>query len=855
MKPRARPLLLALGVAAVVAAAAGAATYPNPPFDFAHPGALHADPDPGSPDLLSPASGNDDRALLVVLGRFTDVPDPPGVSAASIQQLFFGGFPSVTDYFRAESLGALTVSAAQESDGTANDGVVEVNLGLRTTFNGTTEEQRGRQIVNAADPFINYAQYDQNNDGRVDARELLIFHVFEAQPVPGDTNDCGATRGIGAGSNDGKNLGGRGYSSGTTLTNLMTHVHELDHQALGHNDGSYQVGLLDVTGATCPPPTNPTFSPLMSTNSWHKLHFGWVTPTVVSRDGYYTVDRWDTTGQAYLLYDPDRGTQDYFLVENRRRTAGTYERDTSDSGLVIWRVDERRFAMPPPEHMVLMRPDGAIPPAFYGGATDDAWDPSDPQTTQRTMSRPWGDGTASNVAVRAIGDAGGQQRAYFDVRGPGVLVDTYALQHATPPDVTLGENGSINVPVMNTGEASDTFAFTATGLPGGWTATTDTRTLGAGAGATATFSVKPPLTAATGSYTLTATGTSTTDGTVTSSSTFRVNVVRRPTTIVYTGALTADYHDPAQVSAVLTDTISGAPLGGKTVDFDLGTQSASATTDAAGTASASIFIEQTPGTVGVSASFDGDATYEPDSDSETFTITREQTTTTYIGPTVILFGGTGVTLKAQLLEEGTVAPVPFGQTITLSLGGQSCTGTTDASGIASCMLTYTGPLGLQPLGADFAGDTYYLPSADTAKTATVFAFPTRGVFVLGDRTVAAAGPTTTVTWWDAQWAKRNSLSGGSAPSAFKGFAESVVLPASSPPTVCGGTWTTSGGASAPPVSGVPAYMGVVVATSVTKSGSTISGNYVRIVVVRTDPGYGPSPGHAGTGTIVATFCP
>jgi hypothetical protein len=37
--------------------------------------------------------------------------------------------------------------------------------------------------------------------------------------------------------------------------------------------------------------------------------------------------------------------------------------------------------------------------------------------------------------------------------------------------------------------------------------------------------------------------------------------------------------------------------------------------------------------------------------------------------------------------------------------------------------------------------------------------------------------------------------------------------------MCGGAWTTSGGASAPPVSGVPAYMGVVVATSVTKSGS------------------------------------
>jgi len=26
------------------------------------------------------------------------------------------------------------------------------------------------------------------------------------------------------------------------------------------------------------------------------------------------------------------------------------------------------------------------------------------------------------------------------------------------------------------------------------------------------------------------------------------------------------------------------------------------------------------------------------------------------------------------------------------------------------------------------------------------------------------------------------------------------------------------------------------------------------VVVHTDPGYGPNPGHPGTGAIVATFC-
>ena len=38
---------------------------------------------------------------------------------------------------------------------------------------------------------------------------------------------------------------------------------------------------------------------------------------------------------------------------------------------------------------------------------------------------------------------------------------------------------------MNTGEATDTFAFTVTGLPAGWTATTETQTLTAGQGSTA----------------------------------------------------------------------------------------------------------------------------------------------------------------------------------------------------------------------------------------------------------------------------------------------------------------------------------------------------------------------------------
>jgi hypothetical protein len=50
-------------------------------------------------------------------------------------------------------------------------------------------------------------------------------------------------------------------------------------------------------------------------------------------------------------------------------------------------------------------------------------------------------------------------------------------------------------------------------------------------------------------------------------------------------------------------------------------------------------------------------------------------------------------------------------------------------------------------------------------------------------------------------------------------------------------------------------MGVVVAGSVTKPNSAIKGTWGKIVVVKTNSGFSTSPGHPGTGTIKATFCP
>jgi hypothetical protein len=107
-----------------------------------------------------------------------------------------------------------------------------------------------------------------------------------------------------------------------------------------------------------------------------------------------------------------------------------------------------------------------------------------------------------------------------------------------------------------------------------------------------------------------------------------------------------------------------------------------------------------------------------------------------------------------------------------------------------------------------------------------------------------------VTFWDAQWGKLNTLSGGEAPAAFKGFAGST---SPNPPT-CGGAWISNPGNSSGPPSSVPPFITVLVASSITKSGPTTTGDIPKMVIVQTDPGYGPNSGQSGTGTVVAVYC-
>jgi hypothetical protein len=155
----------------------------------------------------------------------------------------------------------------------------------------------------------------------------------------------------------------------------------------------------------------------------------------------------------------------------------------------------------------------------------------------------------------------------------------------------------------------------------------------------------------------------------------------------------------------------------------------------------------------------------------------------------------------------------------------------------------TDPLGPTPSSASFTADNFYVGAAASGSALLYSLAPGGGSFVVGDQSAVGS-----VTFWGAKWSKLNRVTGGEAPDAFKGFA--LVTP-----MTCGSRWTTGPGNSPdPPAGTLPAYMAVLVTSSVAKSGSSISGTTTHIVIVKTDAGYKNDPGHAGTGTVVATVC-
>jgi PKD repeat protein len=245
--------------------------------------------------------------------------------------------------------------------------------------------------------------------------------------------------------------------------------------------------------------------------------------------------------------------------------------------------------------------------AFNGQATDPGAD------DQPTLHYAWdfGDGSPSATggpsvlhAYSAPGDYTATLTVCDKDEDPSTCPTDSRIVHVTKRDTSTGYtgDGGGTFDTASTVAASlvDEYGQAVNGRTITFTVDTDPAlTASTNSSGAASHSYTPQLVA--GAYSVLAdfAGDSLYNG---SNSTHSFNVSKKASSMAYTGALTGGPNKTIVLSAVLKDA-TGTPLGGRTVQFQLGSQTASAVTDGTGTAATSPKLTQKNGTYTVSAAW------------------------------------------------------------------------------------------------------------------------------------------------------------------------------------------------------------------------------------------------------------
>jgi M6 family metalloprotease-like protein len=386
-------------------------------------------------------------------------PHSPMVQAlprATIEATLFGATNSVQDYFLENSNRYFTIenagvlgwydadkpmahywneSCANDPNDTDGDG----------WLNGHVE--KWAEAIRKATADFNFAAYDSNGDGVLSPSELGILIIIPSdglfgtnRPVVGrefPTQDCAhiPTEPLVV---DGVRIDVIAEVYIGNPANLGVAAHELSHLLLGHDDmyfnffnsaaaGDYS--LMDRTYKTT------------HLDPFAKLKLGWVRPKIIFRGDLYSLHNVEEGHDVWVLFDPTRSTDEYFIVENRWGGQSYDQQMADNGGLAVWHIMENpavygTVAPPPfvnPADWAMVSP-GAwgrrairmirpvlTPPFDDSRALWDGAQPgvdydllsSDPDPNHAVLR--WADGSPSGFSLRAISAAGAQMEATIEV--------------------------------------------------------------------------------------------------------------------------------------------------------------------------------------------------------------------------------------------------------------------------------------------------------------------------------------------------------------------------------------------------------------------------------------------------------
>ncbi len=382
---------------------------------------------------------------LLVLLWDPQRPSDPAPALGTVTNLIHGTYPSVVDYFKVNSASNFQISNAGIFGWLAADNPYSFYWAADdptdADHDGFTSGhvRKWWEAVTKADVSFDFASYDNDGDGVLDTKELGIVVVIPQ-------NSAFGTVRVPASQQyptwqplvvDGVRIPLIAEVYAGSPPNLGAFAHEISHLLLDLPDmyfnffqpyaaGDYS--LMDVCYIDS------------HLDPFHKMHLGWLQPTVVKASGKQTIYPVESSGEAYILMDPEHGSKEYYIVENRQRSL-MYDTHLADSGIAVWHIMED-----PTEYSTLPAPSGVsatdwstiaandwgrrairmIRP-IYGPPFDNKkalWDGADPQTGYDLLSSDsnpahvqlrWADGTPSGFAMKSISPSTGVMDVVFEL--------------------------------------------------------------------------------------------------------------------------------------------------------------------------------------------------------------------------------------------------------------------------------------------------------------------------------------------------------------------------------------------------------------------------------------------------------
>lgn len=377
------------------------------------------------------------RRRLVTILWDPHRPEHPAPTRETVRQSLFGATNSMRDYFLVNSSGYFTV------DEVATFGWFDADKPADHYWNHPADANDGfasghvekwTEAIRKADLSFNFAAYDDNRDGVLQPSELGVLIVIP-QNGPFGTNRTPYARELPTAQPlvvDGVRIPTIAEVYAGSPVNFPVVAHELSHLFLGLPD-MYWTGFTHTAAGD--------YSLMdRSYDQTHidplaKLKLGWLRPRVMLRSGTFPLANIEDSARAWVLVDPRRGTDEYFLVENRLRAARYESQMNDDGGLAVWHVMEndatwQAMAAPPNvdatlwaasagfgrRGILMVRP--IMTPPFNDANA--LWDGAQAGTNYNLLSvdsdpthnrLTWASGAASGFALQRISGAGATMSA------------------------------------------------------------------------------------------------------------------------------------------------------------------------------------------------------------------------------------------------------------------------------------------------------------------------------------------------------------------------------------------------------------------------------------------------------------